>query len=146
MKNLLLLFSALSMAVSAADFEVFKTPSCGCCQKWVDALESEGHSVVIHHLDNLHKIKFDAGLPNELGACHTAFVEGYVVEGHVPIDAIDALLEEKPKIKGIAVPNMPGESLGMEQGREPQPYVVYSFDENKFFSPIAQYIGTTKIK
>ena len=142
----LLLFSMLGLTfnVTAAQFEVFKSPSCGCCQKWVDALEAQGHEVISHHVDNLHKIKFDAGLPSELGACHTAFVDGYVVEGHVPVDAIDEMLEQKPAIKGIAVPGMPGESLGMEQGRAPQPYTVYSFDENKTITPVSEYIGTTK--
>ena len=139
-----LLFSGLNL--SAAQFEVFKSPTCGCCQKWADALEANGHEVITHHVDNLHKIKFDAGVPVELGACHTAFVDGYVVEGHVPIEAINELLENKPDIKGIAVPGMPGESLGMEQGRQPQPYVVYSFDNEKNISSRHEFIGTNKLK
>ncbi len=135
-----------SLSLSAAQFEVFKSPYCGCCQKWVDALEAQGHEVVTHPVENIHKIKFDAGLPAKLGACHTAFVEGYVVEGHVPIQAIDELLEEKPAIQGIAVPGMPGESLGMEQGGEPQPYIVYEFDKQQNIRPRSKYSGTTKIQ
>ena len=136
---------ALSIMAQGAEFEVFKSPTCGCCQKWVDALEEAGHTVTVHHPDDLHKIKFDAGLPSELGACHTAFVDGYIVEGHVPLEAIDELLETKPDLKGIAVPGMPGESLGMEQGREPQPYVVQGFDENGNITPLSIYKGTEKV-
>lgn len=144
-KLLFLTLIIFSLSLSAAQFEVFKSPDCGCCQKWVDALQANGHEVIAQHVDNLHKIKFDAGLPAELGACHTAFVEGYIVEGHVPIEAIDDLLSNKPDIKGIAVPGMPGESLGMEQGQEAQPYVVYSFDKDKNILPRSEFIGTKKI-
>jgi len=146
MKKILYLVSGLlfSLGAMAAEFEVYKSPTCGCCQKWVDALEENGHHVTIHHTDDLHKIKFDAGLPKELGACHTAFVDGYVVEGHVPIQAIDELLEQKPDLKGIAVPGMPGESLGMEQGRELQPYTVYGFKNTKSVVPLSEYMGTEK--
>ena len=145
-KILLISFLTFNSALHAAQFEVFKSPNCGCCQKWVDALEAQGHDVITQHVDNIHKIKFDAGLPSELGACHTAFVDGYVVEGHVPIEAIDELLENKPDIKGIAVPGMPGESLGMEQGGQAQPYVVYGFDNEKNISSRHEFIGTKKIK
>lgn len=136
----------LSLTISAEQFEVYKSPACGCCQKWVDAIEGQGHDVIIHHADNLHKIKFDSGIPVELGACHTAFVNGYIIEGHVPIEAINELLENNPDIKGIAVPGMPGESLGMEQGGQAQPYVVYGFDNESEFFPVSSYIGTSKIE
>ena len=146
MRKILYLIPGLlfSLSAIAAEIEVYKSPTCGCCQKWVDALELSGHEVIVHHTDELHVIKLNAGLPNELGACHTAFVEGYVVEGHVPIQAIDELLEQKPDLKGIAVPGMPGESLGMEQGREPQPYLVYGFKNTKSVVPLSEYIGTAK--
>lgn len=147
MKNILIILTiTLSLSLHAAQFEVFKSPSCGCCQKWADALEAQGHEVITRHVDNLHKIKFDAGLPDQLGACHTAFVEGYVVEGHVPIEAINELLDQKPDIKGIAVPGMPGESLGMEQGSEPQPYVIYGFDKEQNIFPLSEFSGSKKIK
>ena len=148
MKKLLFLISGLAFSFNtvAADFEVFKSPKCGCCQKWVAALKSEGHWMTIHHTEDLQTINVNAGLPNELGACHTAFVEGYVVEGHVPIQTIAELLEQKPAIKGIAVPGMPGESLGMEQGRVPQPYVVYGFENDGSVTSLSEYTGTIKIK
>ena len=146
MHKLLYLLSgiAFSLNIVAADFEVFKSPNCGCCQKWVDALKAQGHQITVHNTDDLHKIKIQAGLPKELAACHTAYVDGYVIEGHVPIQAIDELLEQKPDIKGIAVPGMPGESLGMEQGREPQPYIVYGFKNTKSVAPLSEYTGTEK--
>ena len=136
---------AISLTTWAADFEIFKSPTCGCCQKWVDALAGAGHNVTVHHPDDLNKIKFDAGLPAQLGACHTAFVDGYVIEGHVPLEAIDELLETKPDIKGIAVPGMPFESLGMEAGREAETYVIESFDKNGNVTPLSIYKGTEKV-
>lgn len=148
MKKTPYLFSGLifSLSAIAAEFEVYKSPSCGCCQKWVDALEANGHQVTIHHAEDLHKIKLYAGLPSELDACHTAFVDGYVIEGHVPIQAIDELLEQNPDLKGIAVSGMPGESLGMEQGQVPQSYYVYGFKGDASVVPLSEYTGTIKTK
>ncbi len=149
MKNIILF--AISFVISgiihAADFEVFKSPVCGCCQKWVDALEEAGHTVTIHNQDpeQLNITKLNSGLPAHLGACHTAFVDGYVVEGHVPLEAIDELLETKPDLKGIAVPGMPFESLGMEVGKDAEPYVVQGFDENGNVIPLSIYKGTEKV-
>ncbi len=149
MKNIamLLTYLAISIGVNAAEFEVFKSPVCGCCQKWVDALEEAGHTVTVHNQDpeQLNMTKLNFGLPAHLGACHTAIVDGYVVEGHVPLEAIDELLQTKPDLKGIAVPGMPGESLGMEQGREPKPYVVQGFDENGNVIPLSIYKGAEKV-
>jgi hypothetical protein len=136
----------VSFNVAAAEIEVYKSPTCGCCQKWVDALKSDGHDVVIHHMNDLQSIKQKAGLPFELGSCHTGFVEGYVLEGHVPLQEINKLLEEKPSIKGLAVPGMPAESLGMEVGRTPSPYTVYSFDNMDRITSVAEYKGSEKIK
>jgi len=145
-KIILVISLLVSFNVAAAEIEVYKSPTCGCCQKWVDALKSGGHDVVIHHLNDLQNIKQKAGLPFELGACHTGFVEGYVLEGHVPLQEIAKLLEQKPDIKGLAVPGMPAESLGMEVGRAPSPYSVYSFDNSNTITSVAEYKGTERIK
>ena len=138
---------ATSWIVQAAEFEVFKSPVCGCCQKWVDALEDAGHTVTVHNQDpeQLNITKLNSGLPAHLGACHTAFVDGYVIEGHVPLEAIDELLETKPDLKGIAVPGMPFESLGMEIGKEAEPYVVQGFDKDGNVIPLSIYKGTEKV-
>lgn len=111
----------------AAEITVYKDPQCGCCGKWVEHLEKNGFKVKVYNNPRLDQIKAANGVPYELGACHTALVDGYVVEGHVPADAIKRLLRERPPIKGIAVAGMPAGSPGMESAR-PQPYDVMSFD------------------
>lgn len=108
---------------------VFKSPSCGCCSKWVEYMRSHGFTVSIRDMGNLEPIKKMAGVPDGLQACHTATMGGYVVEGHVPVEAIRRLLRERPKTHGIAVPGMPAGSPGMESP-EPERYSVISFDKN----------------
>ena len=104
---------------------VYKTPTCGCCQGWVDYLKTRGFRVETHDLDNLDGIKTQHGLTDPaLKSCHTAIVDGYVVEGHVPAADIRRLLAEKPKAIGLAVPGMPIGSPGMEQGSRRDPYDV----------------------
>jgi hypothetical protein len=109
------------------DVVVYKSATCGCCGKWVDHLRANGFSVTAHDVTDLNKIKSENGVPVALGSCHTATVDGYVVEGHVPADTIKRLLSERPNVKGIAVPGMPAGSPGMESPN-PQPYEVLSFD------------------
>jgi hypothetical protein len=112
---------------AVADVIVYKDPQCGCCNKWVDHLRRNGFHVTTQNDLHVDKIKSAQGIPAELGACHTAIVEGYVVEGHVPADTIKRLLRERPAIKGIAVAGMPAGSPGME-GPYHQRYNVMSFD------------------
>lgn len=108
---------------------IFKTPWCGCCQEWVEAIEAAGYSVKSTDIDDLAPIKKQAGIPKELEACHTAAIGNertYVIEGHVPLEAIDKLLNEQPDIRGIATPGMPTGSLGM--GDDPDAvYDVFAF-------------------
>lgn len=106
---------------------VYKTPTCGCCQKWVDHLDDAGFDVEVRNLTSLAAIKNELGLPRQLASCHTAVVDGYVIEGHVPAVHVQRLLEERPAIKGIAVAGMPIGSPGME-GPNPQAYDVVAFD------------------
>lgn len=108
---------------------VYKTPTCGCCTDWVDHLRENGFSVVAHDLDDLSPIKAELGIRRELASCHTAVVDGYVVEGHVPADLIARLLTERPAVTGIAVPGMPIGSPGME-GPYSQRYDVLTFDRD----------------
>ncbi len=94
-------------------------------------LRSNGFPVKIEDRDDLVPIKRQHGVPADLQACHTALVDGYVVEGHVPADLIDRLLRERPRIAGIAVPGMPPGSPGMEvPGRAPERYQVFTFDRS----------------
>ena len=107
---------------------VHRSPSCGCCGAWANYLRRAGFPVTIINEDDLAPVKLRAGVPESLQSCHTAFVDGYVVEGHVPIEAIEKMLLSKPAILGIAVPDMPGGSPGMEVlGAKPDPFKVMSF-------------------
>jgi hypothetical protein len=108
---------------------VYKNRFCGCCNKWVDHLKNNGFKVNAFNTSDLSEIKANHGVPDKLASCHTAFVEGYVVEGHVPADVIQRLLKEKPKVLGIAVPGMPIGSPGME-GSYSEHYDILTFDRN----------------
>ena len=110
--------------------DVYKSPTCGCCSKWVDHLREEGFEVRTTDTNDLADVKASHGVPTQLESCHTALVAGYVVEGHVPASDIERLLRERPGISGVAVPGMPIGSPGMEvPGTKAQPYDVISFDE-----------------
>lgn len=107
---------AESASAGKGTIAVYKNPSCGCCSNWVAYLRRNGWSVEVTDLDDVSSIKRQAGVPDELAACHTAIVDGYVVEGHVPASAIEQLLRERPTLSGIAVPGMPADSPGMGGG------------------------------
>ena len=92
---------------------VYKSPSCGCCGAWVDIVRDAGFDVTVTDLDDLDPVKRQAGIPDALQSCHTAVIDGYIVEGHVPVPAIKKLLAERPEMRGIAVPGMPFGSPGM---------------------------------
>ena len=115
-----------SSAADPTEIRVYKSPTCGCCSKWVDHLRDHGFSVNVTELDNVTPIKLENGVPRRLASCHTAIAEGYVVEGHVPAADLRRLLSERPKISGLAVPGMPIGSPGME-GPNPERYQVLSF-------------------
>jgi hypothetical protein len=111
--------------------EVFKTPTCGCCSLWVEHMRTNGFTVRTNDLADLTDIKKSRGVPHEVQSCHTAVVNGYVVEGHVPASDVHRMLKEKPAIAGIAVGGMPIGSPGMESPYvKAQPYNVTSFDKN----------------
>jgi hypothetical protein len=110
--------------------EVFKTPTCGCCSNWVEHLRTSGFTVRATDLNDLTEIKKTRGVPEQVQSCHTAVVNGYVVEGHVPAGDIHRLLKEKPAIAGIALGGMPVGSPGMEvPGTKAQAFNVMSFDK-----------------
>lgn len=100
--------------VMAQDIRVYKSPTCGCCSKWVQHLEDNDFNVTVLEVHDVNHYKRQAQLPYSLGSCHTAFVDGYAIEGHVPASDIKRLLTEKPDIRGLAVPGMPAGSPGME--------------------------------
>lgn len=124
---LALLATGWSTAHADDEIDVYRTPTCGCCTKWVKHLEDNGFTVEDHVLPDLTDMKRENGVTPELSSCHTAFVGGYVIEGHVPAEDVARLLEEKPAVAGLAVPGMPIGSPGME-GSHPETYRVLSFD------------------
>ena len=106
---------------------MFKSPTCGCCEEWVKILRREGINLEVKDLESLSKIKKMLQVPAALQSCHTAIIDDYVVEGHVPVREVKRLLEEKPNAIGIAVPGMPIGSPGMEQGSRRDSYQVILF-------------------
>lgn len=98
----------------AADVVVYKSPTCDCCAEWIKHMEQAGFTVAVENRGDLSPIKAEYGVPRKLQSCHTAKVGGYLVEGHVPADLVQRMLNEKPDIKGLAVPGMPMGSPGME--------------------------------
>ena len=108
---------------------VYKSPTCNCCSVWVEHLKANGFATRVEAQRDLAPVRARLGVPAELGSCHTAVVDGYLVEGHVPAEDIRRLLADKPKAKGIVVPGMPIGSPGMEVGARRDPYEVLLFDE-----------------
>ncbi len=113
-------------ADAAKTATVYKDPLCGCCNGYIAHLRNNGFEVEAVNLDNMSPLKRMAEVPEPLESCHTMVIDGYVVEGHVPLAAIDRMLREKPAIKGIALPGMPAGSPGMG-GHKEQPFKIYGF-------------------
>ncbi|MCC5988878.1 MAG: CopG family transcriptional regulator [Pararhodobacter sp.] len=112
--------------LQADTLHVTLTPSCGCCGAWAELAGAHGFSVEIEITEDYVAMKDAAGVPDALWSCHTARIGGYIIEGHVPFEAIEQLLEERPEITGIAVPGMPAGSPGM--GNDPNAaYDVIAF-------------------
>ena len=122
-------FAPWGASAKSPEMTIWKSPTCGCCGKWVDHLRQSGFSPVINEMDQpgLDAVKDELTVPVELRSCHTATVGGYVIEGHVPADDIRLLLSYAPKVTGLAVPGMPIGSPGMEIGAEVEPYATYAF-------------------
>jgi len=120
----------LGAADSKPSVVVYKSPTCGCCGKWIDHMKSSGFDVKSTDIDDVTSIKKQYGVPLDSQSCHTALVEGYVLEGHVPATAVKKMLKEKPKVVGLAVPGMPVGSPGMEvPSGQVEPYNVVAFDK-----------------
>lgn len=121
--------AAVAAIADLPPVKVFKSPSCGCCGQWVDYMTRHGFTLQVENRDNLDAIKKMARVPEHLWSCHTAVVGGYVVEGHVPVEAVRKLLAEKPKLAGIAIPGMPSGSPGMPGPKE-APFKVIGFSHS----------------
>jgi len=124
---------------------VTKDPNCGCCGGWVEHMKAAGFPVEVITTPQVNRVKARLGVPDDLAACHTAEVGGYVIEGHVPAEAIKRLLADKPQAKGLAVPGMPIGSPGMEvNGADPDTYEVVLFGPSGQ-TTFARYQGTRPV-
>jgi hypothetical protein len=119
--------SALRAVETPVKMTVYKSPSCGCCKEWVKYMEGQGFSAAVVDMNDLSDIKRSSGVPIKLESCHTALVDAYVIEGHVPADLVKKILAERPKITGLAVPGMPVDAPGMGNGKTP--YDVIAWDK-----------------
>lgn len=117
---------------------MYRTDGCDCCLKWSDHLELNGFDVEVQAVENLQHIKDQHNVPADLSSCHTAVIDGYVVEGHVPVREIRKLIDERPESAGISVPGMPMGSPGME-GFRTDPYNVILFDDRGNQTVYARY-------
>ncbi|QDG78978.1 DUF411 domain-containing protein [Labrenzia sp. PHM005] len=133
--------AALTFTPVLADEEksvtVYKTPWCGCCHVWAEEVAKAGYSVKVHDMEDLTSIKKQAGVPEDMQACHTAVVgktRKYVLEGHVPLQAMDKLMSERPDIHGLAVAGMPMGSLGMDYDPNAE-YLVHALPQKRGEAP-----------
>lgn len=125
----LLVLNTSAFSADKIEIQVYSSPACGCCGNWVKYLEKSGFKVKINNTDDMDYIKKRYKITPDMQSCHTGVIGGYVLEGHVPVEAIHKLLEEKPAIRGVAVPGMPMGSPGMAGGT-PEAYVVYALPDN----------------
>lgn len=127
--------------VSAEVIDVYKSPTCGCCSQWVEIMQEKGHEVHVHHSDSLDSIKAELGLPPQLASCHTAVINDYVFEGHIPEQDIMSFLANPPSgAQGLAVPGMPAHSPGMAKPGQPyKDFDVILFDDKNRFSLYQSY-------
>lgn len=128
-----------AQALAATELTVYRSPSCNCCGHWVDHMQTAGFAVEDVVTDDMDAIKDQYGVPEALASCHTALVEGYVIEGHVPASDVQRLLSDRPAVLGIAAPGMPVGSPGMETSDRVDPYTVVSFSANGDTATFAEH-------
>ena len=112
------------------DIVVYRSPTCGCCGKWLAHLKKHDFNVIDKVVDDMQSIKAKYGITPALASCHTAIINGYIVEGHVPASDIKSMLKNKENIKGLAVPGMVVGTPGMEVGDQKAPFKVIAFDKD----------------
>ncbi len=117
--------AATAHAENAPKATLYKDPDCGCCDGYADHLRSHGSDVTVKPTGDLAAISRKAGVPPKLEGCHTTLVDGYVVEGHVPVNIVRRVLSERPPIAGVSLPGMPAGSPGMG-GAKTEPFVIYA--------------------
>lgn len=129
-----------AQAANLPGVTMYRDPACTCCNGWMKHMESQGFKVKNVPTADIFTFKHEQGVTDDLASCHTAIIDGYVVEGHVPSDDVKRLLAEKPDdIKGIAVPGMPVGTPGMEMGNKKDSYAVVAFDKQGQTKVFKQY-------
>ncbi len=118
---------------------VYHSPDCNCCGGWIDHLKTQGFQITDFSTPDIETVKQKYNVPDNLSSCHTAIVDGYVIEGHVPADDIKRLLQEKPNVAGLSVPQMPVGTPGMEMGNRKDPFYVFSFDRKDSVAVFNKY-------
>jgi len=151
MKRISIFFSTILLAFSMAsqgeetvsnkEITVYRSPTCGCCGKWIEHVAQNRFIIKDIISNDMSAIKKKYGVPANLASCHTAIVDGYVVEGHVPAADIEKMLETKPNIVGISAPGMPMGSPGMEMGGRADDFDVVSFDKAGHVEVFAKHHG-----
>jgi len=126
-------------ALTPTEVQVFRSPYCGCCGAWIEHMRSAGFAVKVTDVDDTTAARKRLRMPDRFGSCHTATVDGYVLEGHVPATEVKRLLTTKPKAIGLAVPSMPPGSPGMETAGRKDPYQVLLVDLSGRASVYASY-------
>ncbi|MFO7764164.1 MAG: DUF411 domain-containing protein [Wenzhouxiangellaceae bacterium] len=126
-----------------AKLVVHHDPNCGCCGKWIEHMERNGFAVEAILETDMNAVKRELGVPENLPSCHTATIDGYVIEGHVPAADVQKLLADRPDAKGLSVPGMPLGSPGMEYNNQRQAYDVVLFDDSGNMSVFNHYPAST---
>ena len=134
----------IAFYAAATKIEVYKSPTCKCCAKWVDHMRANGFTVETRNVGN-KEVRKRAGISPSLGSCHTTLVEGYTIEGHVPANDIKRFLNERPSAIGLASPGMPKGSPGMESSR-PSPYNVLLINKEGNVSVYSRHLPSDKNK
>ncbi|PZR08351.1 MAG: DUF411 domain-containing protein [Azospirillum brasilense] len=117
--------ASLASGTQGPRLEVWKDATCGCCDGWVKHMKAAGFEATVHDVTDLQAVKAAHGVPDALQSCHTAVVDGYVVEGHVPAADVRRLLAERPRAKGLSAPGMPPSSPGMDIPGTPYEVVLF---------------------
>src|SRR5262249_23769726 len=123
-----LVFIGAAAYADSVSIAMYKNPQCSCCDEYAKYLRRNGFTVTVTPTHNMSLISRQHGVPENLAGCHTMLIEGYVVEGHVPVSAINKLMSERPKIKGISLPGMPEGSPGMT-GTKTEPFTIYEISD-----------------
>ena len=140
--GVIILLAAATSAEAATDalkITVYRDPACKCCGGWSDYLTTQGFQPKNVLTSDMNALKQQYGVPNDLASCHTAVINGYVIEGHIPAADIKRLLAEQPTVAGIAIPEMPIGTPGMESGDVREPFTVFSFDQQGNTEAFNQY-------